>query len=474
MAVRDDHGRAAARLVLLHRDREGDGAFGVEVGVRLVHDDHHRRSVERTRQRDALALASGERRSPRRHLEVVPAGQLENHLVRPGALRRLDHCRVIGRRRHPGDVLGHRAVEQRHLLRKVADVPAQHRRSVVLQLRTVEPDRSAERPHHSRQGARQGGLSRCGRTGDADGLPVLQAQRRLAHHREPRAGRGDREVVSFQDRTRLRQRRAHRLRGGLPQQGAERPPGDHRPLQPRPVPDRLIDRSERPPQQDRPGDHESRRELAAQGQPCPQPQHHRLQEQAQRPGDHPVETVAVRDRQRPFQQTVAQRRRTGQDRVEHAESLHGLSPGTHLLDEVFGPGRRLHRLPLQRSRARLVDERDHQQQASREHRQHAHHPVEREQHEQEHGCPGRVEEREGAVAGPEPLDGFQIAQPGGRQRALGRRHRARQDRAQHAWIEPRLQARAGASQHPPARVIEHPHQQEQEGDQDGQREERLL
>ena len=350
----------------------------------------------------------------------------------------------------------------------------EHRRAVLVQRGAVQPHRSSQRPHHPRQRARQRGLAGRRRTGDTRRLPGMQAQRGLAHHSEPRPRRRDREVLRLQDRARRRQRCPHRLRWGLPQESPERAPCHHRPLQPRPVADRLIDGRKRPPQQDRPGDHHPRRQLPAQRQPRPQPQHHRLQEQAQRLGDHPVESVAVRGRQGLVEQPVAQPRRAGQNNVEHAETLHGLAAGTHLFDEVLGVGRRLPGLLLQAPRPRLVDERHHQQQAAGEHRQDAEHPVEGEQHEQEHRRPGRIEEGEGAVAGGETLDRFQIAQAGGRPGALRRHHRALQDRPQHARVEPRLQPRAGAGQHPPARMIEHAHEQEQERHQNGQRDQRRL
>ena len=267
-----------------------------------------------------------------------------------------------------------------------------------------------------------------------------------AHHRVPRPRRRHGQALRLQQRPRRRQRGAGPLRRRLAQELAQRTPGDHRALQPRPIADRLIDRGQRPPQQDRPRDHDAGRHLAAQCQPRPQAQHHRLQEQAQGSGEHPVEAVAVGGGEGLVEQQVAQRAGASEHGVQHAEPLHGLAAGPHLLDEVGGIRGRLPGLLLERAGARLVDEGDRQQQTAGEHRQHAEHPVKGEQHEQEHRRPGRVEEGEGAGTGGEPLDRFQIVQAGRRPGALGRRYRAHHDRAQHARVEPHLQPRADTRQ----------------------------
>ena len=290
----------------------------------------------------------------------------------------------------------------------------------------------------------------------------------------PGARRCDREVLSLQPGARGRQRRPHSLRRRVAEQLAERAPRFQRPLQPRPVPDRLVDRSQRPSQQDRAGDHDSRRDLAAQREPRSQPQHHRLQEQAQRLGERQVEPIAVGGRQGLVEEAVAQRPRPRQHGLEHAEALYRLASGAHLLDEVRGTRRSLSGLPLQRPGARLVDQRHREQQATREHCQHAEHPVKHEQHEQKHGSPRGVEEGERPRTRSEPLNRLEIAQTGSRTGTLGRSHGAHHDGPQHARVEPLLQACSDAGQDPPARMIQHPHEQEQERYQGGEGDQRRL
>ena len=171
---------------------------------------------------------------------------------------------------------------------------------------------------------------------------------------------------------------------------------------------------------------------------------------------------------------MAQCSRTGQHRAKHAQTLHGLAARARLLDEVRGLCGCLAGFLLEPTGAGLIEQRDREQQASGEHRQHAEHPVKEEQHEQEHRRPGGIEEGECTGTRRKPLDRLQVGQAGCRAGALGRCYRAHQDGAQHTRVEPLLQARADTGQHPPARVVEHPHQQEQERHQGGERDQRRL
>ena len=111
---------------------------------------------------------------------------------------------------------------------------------------------------------------------------------------------------------------------------------------------------------------------------------------------------------------------------------------------------------------------------SREHRQHAEQPVEQEQHNQEYRRPRRVEEGERAGTRRESQNRLQVGQAGCRPRALRGRHRTYQNRTQHARVKPFLEARADTRQYAPARVVDYPHQQEQERHQGGKRNQRRL
>src|SRR3954471_9997186 len=122
MADDDDH-----RPILLHRGDclvERRLALGVKIGVRLVEHDQPGAAQQRTRQADPLALAARQQSALLADAGLVALGQAQDQLVGAGDLGRVDD--LLGRgRSQPGDVLGHRAVEQRDLLGQVADMLAE-------------------------------------------------------------------------------------------------------------------------------------------------------------------------------------------------------------------------------------------------------------------------------------------------------------------------------------------------------------
>lgn len=61
-----------------------------------------------------------------------------------------------------------------------------------------------------------------------------------------------------------------------------------------------------------------------------------------------------------------------------------------------------------------------------------------------------------------------------RERAFGRSGRADEDGSQHPRVESRLRSRTGPGKHPPARVIEHAHHQNEKGGEDDERDRRRL
>ena len=148
----------------------------------------------------------------------------------------------------------------------------------------------------------------------------------------------------------------------------------------------------------------------------------------------------------------------------HAEALHRLAARPHLFDIVGRPGSRLAGFVLQLRRPELVEQRDDQQQEAGKHRQKPEHPVEGEQGEQEYRRPWRIEEGERTGPRCEPLHRFEVAQPGCRPRALGRRNGAVEHRPQYARVEGDLHPGADPGHDPAARMIEDAHHQEQEGD----------
>ena len=74
LVVRDvDHGEPEALLQTANLDAHGGAELGVEVGKRLVHEAQRRLAADAAGERDALALAAGER--ARLAVEVVGEAQ---------------------------------------------------------------------------------------------------------------------------------------------------------------------------------------------------------------------------------------------------------------------------------------------------------------------------------------------------------------------------------------------------------------
>ena len=170
------------------RDRliEGIVALDVEACVRLVQDHQFGIAVKRPRKSDALPLPAREHGPAVTDLGVVAAGQPQDHVMAIGKLRRGDDGGSIGLPQ-PRDILGNRAGEKLHILRQVAQVPADLVPPPVEDLRPIQPHRAGSRrvqaDQHPGQGRFSGGrgadhrhgFSRTGIEGDAfqDGLRAV-------------------------------------------------------------------------------------------------------------------------------------------------------------------------------------------------------------------------------------------------------------------------------------------------------------
>ena len=111
----------------------------------------------------------------RRHLEVVAAGEGEDHLVRAGPHRRLDHRFRVGLGRQAGDVLRHRALEQHHLLGQPAQMARKVRLAVLVERRAAERRLAAHRRPHPGERLGERRLARGRRPGDPDGMAGIEA-----------------------------------------------------------------------------------------------------------------------------------------------------------------------------------------------------------------------------------------------------------------------------------------------------------
>ena len=96
----------------------------VDRGGGLVEDQDPRVDQQRPGDADPLPLAAGEELPPLADQRIVGVGQAEDELVGAGGAGGGDDLLPRGVRPAVGDVLGHRAVEQKRLLQDDADVAA--------------------------------------------------------------------------------------------------------------------------------------------------------------------------------------------------------------------------------------------------------------------------------------------------------------------------------------------------------------
>ncbi len=87
MPVRDNDRDAAAAAHGQHRLGERALSFDVEAGVGLVEHHQKRRAIERTRERDALALPRRERDAVGADLGAVARGELCDQGIDAGSAR---------------------------------------------------------------------------------------------------------------------------------------------------------------------------------------------------------------------------------------------------------------------------------------------------------------------------------------------------------------------------------------------------
>ena len=97
----------------------------VEIGIGLVEHDHARIAEEGARQRDALFLAAGKRRSVGGNHGLVAVRQVGDHFMDVGEHGCLIDLFVGCVLAHAGDVGLDRAGEELHVLRQVADILAE-------------------------------------------------------------------------------------------------------------------------------------------------------------------------------------------------------------------------------------------------------------------------------------------------------------------------------------------------------------
>ena len=126
---------------------------------------------------------------------IVAFRQAGDQRMRTGAARRRHHRVGIGMRGEPGDVLGHRAVEELDILRQVADMPAELVWLPLRQFGAVEPDAALERRQDADERARERRFSGAARPDDPERRAARSEKSDAAEQRAVGRRRGDRQVA---------------------------------------------------------------------------------------------------------------------------------------------------------------------------------------------------------------------------------------------------------------------------------------
>ena len=133
--MRDDDNDRAPGAQAENGARQRFVAFRVEIGVRFVKHDQERIAIKRARKRDPLRLAGRQRAAALADFCLVAVGQVDDQVVNARRLRRRQHRLGVRRILEARDVLRHVAGKQFHVLRQIADVPAERLRRPLIERR---------------------------------------------------------------------------------------------------------------------------------------------------------------------------------------------------------------------------------------------------------------------------------------------------------------------------------------------------
>jgi hypothetical protein len=130
----------------------------IDRGRRIVKDEHRGIREDRARNRDALALAAGQRKASLAEQGVVAVRQVGDELRRARQLRRLRDLLVGRVRPREADVLAHRVREQERLLENERNRAAHIREPQLPDVVSVETDDAIVRVVQPRQQSGDGAL----------------------------------------------------------------------------------------------------------------------------------------------------------------------------------------------------------------------------------------------------------------------------------------------------------------------------
>ena len=233
-------------------------------------------------------------------------------------------------------------------------------------------------------------------------------------------------------------------------------PAAQRALHQGPAANGLLDRGQRPAQQDRGGNHRTGRHVAPDHQQGTQSEHRGLQEQSQRTAGGRETAAQIRHAQIPDQNRVTRPCPARKGRLAHSKGLHHLGLGLDLVAEPVHLDLRLLSLRQRLTGCQLIGQCQQNQHPAAAQGQIAQPWVEQGNSHQENRHPRHVEHCHGDRRGDQPLHRFEVAQPV-RCTVAGLSRSLPQHRLEHAAIQPGLKPCPDPRHHPRAGVIKERH-----------------
>src|SRR5436190_3423440 len=193
--VRDDH-----RRFTFHQAFQGadDGLLGGRIETRrgLVENEDWRIANNRSRDRDALALAAGKRRPALTNHGGVAPRQAHDELVRVRQPRRADGVLWLSVWFAVGDILPNRSTEENRILQNEADLVAQRLQGVIANVGAVNLDLSRRGIVEAWHQAHDRRLACAGGTHNRGDLTWFNPQADVFQHRYV-AAIAEADVVEF-------------------------------------------------------------------------------------------------------------------------------------------------------------------------------------------------------------------------------------------------------------------------------------
>src|SRR5262245_2432412 len=164
-------------------------AFRVQVRIRLVEYDQRWVAIECARERDTLALPSGQDVATFAHARLVAVRQPQYQFMYVGLAGGSEHLLLGVLRVEAGNVLGDAPLEELDILRQVAYAATELMLIPAIERSGVQAHFAAARRPNTNQDARKGRLARCTRRHDRHCLPRRKCEVQSLEHYLLRAER---------------------------------------------------------------------------------------------------------------------------------------------------------------------------------------------------------------------------------------------------------------------------------------------